>query len=191
MTALQIFRPSFGLKRPARVLAGMIVALFTFCVPVHAEHITPFVGAYTGSAEIVSADGTKSQRDMSVEISQSEDGFTVQWTSTTYKPDGRAKVKSYSIDFVHSDRDGIFSAAMKRNVFGHEVQLDPMKGEPFVWGRIVGETMTVFSLFVDDDGGYEMQQYDRTLAPGGLNLEFSFLRNGEQMRSVSTFLQRQ
>ncbi len=177
--------------RPLKAIVVGLILLLALNLPVHADHITPFVGAYSGGAEVVSSDGTRSRRDMSVEISETKDGFTVQWRSTTFKPDGRTKVKSYSIDFVPSDRDGVYSAAMERNVFGHDVQLDPMKGEPFVWGRVTGDTMTVYSLFVDQEGGYEMQQYDRTLTEGGLTLDFSFLRNGEQQRSVSTFLKRQ
>lgn len=177
--------------RPLIAFVVGLCVLGMLGLPASAAEISKFVGAYTGSAEIVSSDGTTSRRDMSVDISTSKNGFTVQWTSTTFKPDGRTKEKSYSINFVPSDRDGIYSAAMGRNVFGHEVQLDPMKGEPFVWGRITGDTMTVYSLFVDDVGGYEMQQYDRTLAEGGLRLDFSIQRNGEQLRSVSTFLIRQ
>ncbi len=168
-----------------------LAVLLLLGLPVLGESISPFVGAYKGSAEIASADGTLTRRDMSVEITGSANGFTVQWTSTTYKADGRVKEKSNSVSFVPSDREGIYAAAMGRNVFGHEVPLDPMKGEPFVWGRIDGDTMTVYSLFVDDAGGYEMQQYDRTLAEGGLMLDFSFQRNGAQLRSVSTFLKRQ
>jgi len=176
---------------PARTIAAIQILLLSLTFPAYAGDIARFAGDYTGSAEIVSSDGVRSQRDMSVAISETRDGFTVQWASTTYKPDGRTKEKSYSIGFVPSDRDGIYSAAMERNVFGHAVQLDPMKGEPFVWGRIVGDTLTVYSLFVDDEGGYEMQQYDRTLATGGLMLDFKFSRNGAQQRSVSTFLKRQ
>ena len=51
--------------------------------------------------------------------------------------------------------------------------------------------MTVYSLFIDDNGGYEMQQFDRTLAEGGLSLSFSRFRNGTKSRSVETFLERQ
>ena len=156
-----------GLSRIFNLLVGVVAAVMMLCTPLYAGDIDAFVGDFSGSAELVSADGTKTQRDMSVSIRETKEGFSVKWTSTTYKPDGRVKEKSYSIDFVPSDRENVYSAAMKRNVFGHEVQLDPMKGEPFVWGRIVDETMTVFSLFVDDAGGYEMQQYDRTLADGG------------------------
>jgi len=153
--------------------------------------IAPFVGNYVGSAEVLSVDGGRIPRDMSVSIRAVDDGFTVQWTSITHKPDGRLKEKSYSIDFKPSERGGIYSAAMRRNVFGHEVQLDPMKGEPFVWGRIHDQTLTIYSLFVDEQGGYELQQFDRTLTEDGLVLEFTNLRNGDKQRSVATFLKRQ
>lgn len=155
------------------------------------EDLARFVGEYAGSAEITRADGSSENRDMSVKIGPTKQGFTVEWTSVTYKSDGRKKEKSYSIDFQPSDREGIYAAAMKRNVFGHSVQLDPMKGEPYVWGRVIGDTLTVFSMFVDDQGGYEMQQFDRTLKEGGLELEFTSTRNGQEQKSVTTFLERQ
>lgn len=169
---------------------GTLVLLFSVTVTTASE-IEPFVGTYHGAAEVVNADGSKSPRDMSVEIMETGDGFNVSWRTISYKTDGRVKESAYSVDFLPTTRDGIFSAAMKRNVFGHAVQLDPMKGEPFVWGRIIGETLTVFSLFVDADGGYEMQQFDRTLAEDGLVLDFSRLSNGEKARSVQTFLKKE
>ena len=173
-----------------RFVTGFLVALFILFGHMAQADISRFVGEFSGSASIASVDGTSSQRDMSVEIEEQQKGFTVSWTSTTYKPDGRVKEKSYSIDFVASDRPNIYAAAQAKNIFGHSVQLDPMKGEPFVWARISDDTLTVFSLFVNDDGGYEMQQFDRTLADGGLQLEFMRVRNGVQQKSVSTLLVR-
>lgn len=170
-------------------LAATLIVLSALAASANAT-IEAFVGTYSGSAEVLSADGSSSKRDMSVEIEETKAGFSVQWTSTTYKPDGRKKEKSYAIDFKPSDRDGIYSAAMQKNVFGHAVPLDPMKGEPYVWGRIEGDTMTVYSLFVDDAGGYEIQQFDRTLTENGLTLDFKSIRNGEPQRSVVTFLQK-
>ncbi|CUJ96195.1 hypothetical protein RUE5091_01635 [Ruegeria denitrificans] len=160
-------------------------------VPAQAADITPFVGDYVGSANVVDDDGTETPRDMSVSIHEMRNGFNISWTTTTYKADGRIKEQKFSIDFKQSDRADVFSAAMKRNVFGHEVPLDPMQGEPFVWGRIEGDTLTVFSLFIDETGDYELQQYDRTLAEGGLDLSFSRFRGGEKSRSVETFLRKQ
>lgn len=171
-----------------RMMVGLILVVFAQSALADASD---FVGEYAGSADVVSADGNSTKRDMSVEISLADDGFVVGWTSISYKSDGRIKEKSYSIDFIPTDRPNVFAAAQKKDVFGHLVQLDPMKGEPFVWARIIKDTMTVYSLFVNDDGGYEMQQFDRTLTEGGLQLEFTRVRNGQHEKSVSTLLTRE
>ncbi|WP_299736959.1 hypothetical protein [uncultured Roseobacter sp.] len=172
--------------------ARMVLAVgLMVCATLAQADIARFVGSYEGSAAVKSADGSKRQRDMSVQIFETDDGFKVNWTSTTYRPDGSSKEKSYSIEFVPSDRGDVFASAMKRNVFGHDVQLDPMKGEPYVWSRIDGDTLSVYSLFVAEDGGYEIQQFNRTLADGGLQLEYQSVRNGTIQRTVSTFLEKQ
>ena len=149
-----------------------------------------FVGSYEGSAEVAAADGSKQMRDMSVEIAETREGFKVEWSTVTYRKDGSAKEKSYAIEFVPSDRGDVYASAMKRNVFGHDVQLDPMKGEPYVWSRFNGDTLSVYSLFVAEDGGYEIQQFDRTVVEGGLNLDYKSVRNGQIQKTVSTFLSR-
>nr|WP_293576710.1 hypothetical protein [Phaeobacter sp.] len=159
-----------------------------------AADIAPFFGSYQGSLIVPQADGSRERRDAAVKIGAVEGGdanFYVQWTTTSTKPDGRKKTKSYAVEFTPTDRIDIFAAAMKRNVFGHTVQLDPMKGEPYVWGRINKDTLTVFSMFVGPNGDYEIQQYDRTLAEGGLELVYSSHRNGYPLKRVQTFLSRQ
>jgi hypothetical protein len=79
---------------------------------------------------------------------------------------------------------------MKVNVFGGNVALDPMQGDPYVWARIEGPTLTVYALHILDDGGYEMQVYDRTIAEGGLELRFSRIRNGTSLRDIRASLGR-
>ena len=171
-------------------LGAFIAALLVVAANTAQADIKRFVGNYEGSAEVVSTNGETRDRDMNVEISAKKDEFTVSWTSTTYRKNGTSKEKSYTITFVPSERAGVYASAMKRNVFGHSVQLDPMKGEPFVWSQINGDTLSVYSLFVTEDGGYEIQQFDRTLAEGGLQLEYQSVRNGQIQRTVSTFLKR-
>ena len=48
-------------------------------------------------------------------------------------------------------------------MFGHQVPLDPLKGDPYVWCRIVGRVLTLYSLQITDDGGYDLQIYERTV----------------------------
>ena len=164
------------LTRVAMFLGALAFSIVTMATSAQAD-ISRFAGRYTGSAEIVGVDGARTPRDMSVDIfTTSKGGFAVEWDSVSHRADGSRKTKSYQIEFRPADREGVYSAAMRRDVFGNAVQLDPMKGEPFVWARLAGDTLTVYSMTVDEGGGYDMQQFDRTLTEGGLDLRFHNIR---------------
>ena len=172
-----------------QVLPSLLAVLFLFGGMAHATSIDPFLGSFEGNVEFDN-NGTAERRDMNVEIAETDSGFSVSWTSVSYKSDGRTKENSYTIAFRPSERENIYASAVKANVFGKLVPLDPLKGEPFVWSRIEGQTLTLFSLFIDENGDYEMQEYHRTLAEGGLQLEFRRLSNGAEVRTIETFLSR-
>lgn len=192
---------SRAIKAPVREsqlawLAGPVFAtVFAFAffwaqAALASSDIRRFSGIYEGSAEVEQLDGEIQKRDLSVMIRETKDGFQVRWKTAIERPDGRRKTKSYDISFNPSQRPGVFSAAMTTNVFGHTVQMNPMKGEPFVWARIIDDTLTIFSMYLAENGDYVMQQYDRTLTDGGLLLEFSLHRNGQPSHTVTTFLER-
>ena len=151
--------------------------------------IEPFVGRYIGH-DIASNDPSFSSRDAAVAIRKKGDGFIVDWSTTTHLPTGKVKRKSYSIHFRPTNRGSIFASAMRKNKFGAPVPLDPLKGEPYVWARIVDKTLTVYALLVTDEGGYEMQVYERTVTASGLELLFTRIRDGEQYRTITAKLDR-
>jgi len=147
-----------------------------------------FIGDYEG--KYIPADGDKkSTRDLSVKIREVKDGLNVSWVTTAFK--NNSKKKKYSIDFLKTDRENIYQAAQKKNVFGGRDPLDPMKGEPYAWARMEDQTLSVFVLTITDDGGYEMQTYDRTLTEDkNLDVQYSRVRNGDVMKTLEVTLQR-
>jgi hypothetical protein len=148
--------------------------------------IKAFYGQYIGHAISDAA----IERNLSVTIGPTaKQGFFVSWTTVSHKKKG-LKRKVYQVKFLPSERESIYSSAMRTNVFGGQVSLDPLNGDPFVWARIKGDTLTVHTLVIMEDGGYEMQIYNRTLNAQGLRLEYSRMRTGERMRQVSTQLVR-
>jgi hypothetical protein len=74
---------------------------------------------------------------------------------------------------------------MRTDVFGNAVPLDPMSGDPYLWARIEGNTFWMYALLVTDEGGYEMQTYERTLTAGGMDLRYSRIRDGEVLRTIT------
>lgn len=187
MQFIKIFNP---LKKHILPVFSLIVVMVMTATNAQADFLN-FVGTYTGSALVVAADGTETPRDLSVTISETKKGFRVHWKSIDQKKNKSPNEKSYTIEFVPSNRDTVFAAAMRKNLFGHEVQLNPMEGEPYVWSRIEGDTLTLYSLHVAEHGGYSLQQYDRTITKGGMNLRFKTITDGAVQRVVEAFLQRQ
>ncbi len=148
-----------------------------------------FYGTFVGETADISQ-GSEVRRDLSVTIDGTDDGFRVEWKTVSVKSDGRRKEKAYSIDFFPSQREHIYSSAMKANLFGGRQPLDPMKGDPYVWAHFHGDTLVINALLITDDGGYEMLTYNRTLVAEGLHLEFDRIYNGEPQKRVEATLKR-
>lgn len=154
------------------------------------EPIQSFYGVYEG-ASISRADQGLGKRDLGVAIQPREKGFNVTWTTVSYTGEGEEKRKTYSIDFDPTGKQGIYGSAMRRDMFGNRVPLNPLQGDPFIWATIRGKTLTVYALMITADGGYELQTYERTLEnDGGLHLEFSRIRNGVPLKFITGTLRR-
>lgn len=183
-----------NLHAPIKALGlfGMLLIMWLVVpAPCHAGNIGPFVGEYHGTS-IYNAEEELKARDLDVKITETGRGFTIDWSTVIHKADGREKNVSLSIEFYTTDRPDIYGSAMRTGLFGKRVPNDPLQGEPFVWARIVGKTLTVHALYITDDGGYEMQVYERSLdADGNMDLVFKRFRNGEPIRDVTGKLKRQ
>ena len=170
--------------------ALLILACAALAPAVGAEALWErFLGSYVGQA-ITETDGSHEMRDLQVDISKTKRGFRVRWTAVTRRSDGSVKRKQYSVDFTPSRREGVFASEMRSNLFGKREALDPMRGDPYVWARIEGDTLSVFSLLITDVGSYSMQVYHRTLIEEGLDLDYTRFEEGEVTRTVNGTLRR-
>jgi hypothetical protein len=148
-----------------------------------------FFGDYTGRSIEATPDQGLEPRDLDVKIGPHGKGFIIVWTTVIYRAKTPTR-KTYAVEFERTDRAGIFASAMHRDLFGHEEPLDPLKGEPYVWARLAGRTLTIFALLITDEGGYEIQTYERTLTDDGLELRYTRDRNGKIQPAVTGSLKR-
>tara|TARA_R110001583_G_scaffold27985_5_gene99697 strand:+ start:38088 stop:38687 length:600 start_codon:yes stop_codon:yes gene_type:complete len=183
-----------NLHAPKKALGLFGVLLVMWLVvpsPCQAGGIYPFVGDYHGTS-IANAEEELKARDLDVQIKQTKRGFIIDWSTVIHKADGREKTVSLNIEFFATDRPEIYGSAMRTGLFGKRVPNDPLQGEPFVWARIVDKTLTVHALYITDNGGYEMQVYERSLDEyGNLDLVFKRFRDGVPIRDVTGKLMRQ
>ena len=172
-----------NMKKSSYVL--FFTALFAWVVntgPALAETgIESFYGEYAG---VVTTDG-KVSRELKLSIQPAKkEGFEIHWSTTTFDT-AKGKTKSYSVSFVPTARDNIYSSAMRRDLFGKLTPMDPLKGDPFVWSKIQGKSLIVYSLIINNNGGYEMQDYVRTLTDTGLKLNFSRVLDGQPQKVIT------
>lgn len=166
-----------------RATWAAIVTVLMAATPAAAQDATidAFFGQYIGTgaeAEPKDGDVRVSERDFDVEIARDRDGFAVTWTtiSRTGTADApKIKRRTNKVSFFPSSRAGVYAASP---------QGDALAGEPLSWARLEGRTLKVYSITLNEAGEYEIQQYDRTLAEGGLTLEFKRIREGEVVRVV-------
>jgi hypothetical protein len=153
--------------------------------------LAQFFGEYAGRA-VQAPNEALAPRDLGIKIGpHDKDGFSLDWTTVIHGADG-PKRQTYSINFAPLERAGFFASAMRNDTFGHAEPLDPLKGDPYIWARIAGRTLTVHAMLITDDGGYEMQVYERTLTEGGSGMSIKFTRNrdGRQLKTVTGLLKR-
>jgi hypothetical protein len=143
-----------------------------------------FFGSYTGEA-IVEGSADLEKRDINAEIGPQGKGFTVKWTMVIRKKAEKPRKVEYAITFQPTKRKDLYSSAMRTDVFGNAIPLDPMNGDPYLWARIEGNTFWMYALLVTEEGGYEMQTYERTLTASGMDLKYSRVRDGEVLRTIT------
>lgn len=170
-------------SRSKRAFWMTVVTVLMATTPAAAQDkaIDAFFGQYIGTgaeAEPKGANVRVSERDFDVDIAKDGDGFVVTWTTIARAGSAEApkiKRKTNKVSFFPSGRPGVYAA---------RPQGDAVAGEPYTWARIEGETLKVYSITLNEAGAYEIQQYDRTLAEGGMTLEFKRIREGEVVRVV-------
>ncbi len=169
-----------------RLFQAASLAAFILLCPLGAAAqdlpLNTFFGKYAGSGIAEDADSLYfgvTVRDLDVDIGPEGDGFYVEWTSVIRaggdpsNPDVRRRTTRAS--FATSNRPGVYLAPASGS---------PIDGEPVNWAYISGNTLSVNVFVIREDGGYEVQSYDRTLTGGGMQLEFTRIRDGEAVRSV-------
>lgn len=150
-----------------------------------------FFGHYKG---IVYVEGETDELSREVDVNvyhEGDENFRLDWTTIIYRDGEEDKTSTYSIHFRPSDQENTFASAMRKNMFGRWVPLDPLKGDPYVWARLKDKTLTVYALIITEDGGYEMQQYDRTVrSDGDMDLVFTRIRDGVPLKTIRGVLNR-
>ena len=59
------------------------------------------------------------------------------------------------------------------SLFADPATGNPLEGETLLWARLAGSTLTVYSLAIDAQGGFDLDRYARTLTDEGMAVRYT------------------
>ena len=123
-------------------------------------------------------------RDLDVDIHPVGKGFRIRWT-TVMRDSGspmQPKWEKHQAELT-------FVPAGRKNVWREAHATDPME-RPYAWAHIKGHSLIVTLVTITADGGLELQVYERTVADGAMELQFTRMADGERIRRAKGRLTR-
>ena len=158
-----------GVLRPL-VLIGVILA----ASPAFGQEALPasFDGDWQGKELTVdegNADLKATAEDLNVQIVPDDSGFWMHWTALSRDGTGGALARQpVEARFEPSDRPGVFvfdseQSSLLLSLFGDPATNNPLEGEPLLWARLEGDTLSVYGLAINPDGSFDLYQHVRTV----------------------------
>lgn len=155
--------------------------LMTFVAPVAMAadpfSIDAFVGSWKGD-EAASEVGELAPDALALEIEAEAEGFRISWHDLG--AGGQSGIGAEVIDarFAPADRPGVYeyepsSGSLLSRMFASPATGNPLEGETLIWARIDDQTLAVYSMNIDQEGGFDLDHYSWTLTETGLRLTFS------------------
>lgn len=143
-----------------------------------------FYGKYTGFGTLQTSSGAyymNTPRDFDLEILPlAPNGFRIEWTTIKHKGSNPNELTPEI-----SEQSSEFLPAAKRGTYHAMDSGDFLHGGVASWARVNDDWLTIYRLVVGDDGIPEMHIYRRVLQEKGLELRFSAIRDGKEIRTVT------
>lgn len=112
--------------------------------------------------------------DLGVRIEPDGSGFRMHWTALSHEGAGGPLTRrEVEARFVPAGRPGVFAFDPERSsillrLFGNPSTNNPLEGEPLLWARFDGESLSVYGLEINAEGGFDLYQHVRTLTGEGM-----------------------
>ena len=146
----------------------------TFALAGDPNSIATFLGQWKGD-QVSSETESLPSDALDLQVQSDRNGFRIAWRDlSTSSPGG----KEVNAQFQPTGRPGVYEYAEKSGsfltrMFASPSTGNPLEGETLLWARIDDLTLTVYSMAVEPDGGFNLDRYSWARTENGLLLRFS------------------
>lgn len=158
------------------MIASILASVLFTTMAISASPVSEFVGPWSGQAIEKPYDTVKA-KVISIEVEERDDGFELSWNDLSPNGGDTLSGQPLTVHFASTDREGIFEAqpeggSLLDQMFTSPKTGNPLDGEPLLWARIDSETLTVYSLRIDENGQFDLDHYSWIRTDDGLALHY-------------------
>lgn len=157
-----------------RALATIVLLAAPLTAHANAE-IDSFLGQWRGVE--VRVEGTPAPEltpgDLDLAITPEDGGFRVRALTLDRGPDGSVVPRRRDAVFAPTETPGVFairpgSRSLLSRLFADPAVGNPLEGDTLLWARVEADALHVYSLAIDDKGGYALEQSTWRLTDAGM-----------------------
>jgi len=136
---------------------------------------------------------TPTNLDMS--ITDEDGGFRIRALGMGREPDGSLVLQPFDAAFAPTDTPGVFAFApsggsLLSSLFADPAVGNPLEGDTLLWARLVDDTLHVYSLAIDDRGGFILDQSTGQLTEDGMVSRYVLRLENDQIVTIDGRLER-
>lgn len=140
--------------------------------------LEPFFGSWACTrVSVAGAPATLDVRadDLDVAIQRDGDGFRVRWTDFERTADRSYARRVVDARFTPTARTGVYAydedePSLLGRLFAAPATGNPLEGDTLLWARVDGPTLTVYSLALTEEGGFDLDKYARSVTEDTMQL---------------------
>jgi hypothetical protein len=136
-----------------------------------------------------------SPSDLDMAITDEDGGFRVRALALGREPDGTLVPRSMEATFAPTEVPGVFAYApgtgsLLSSLFADPAVGNPLEGDTLLWARLQDETLHLYSLAIDEDGGYMLEHSTERLTGDGMATGYELRSENDQVVTVEGHLER-
>lgn len=175
------------------------IVLFTAPSAARADAaIGNFLGQWRG-VEVNVGDAEEAPKlspaDLDMAITEENGGFRVRAFALGREPDGSVAPRQMDATLAPTDTPGVFAfeqgdGGLLSSLFADPAVGNPLEGDTLLWARVAGETLHVYSLAIDQAGGYALEHATGELAGDGMVTRYELRLENDRVVTVVGRLER-
>jgi hypothetical protein len=133
--------------------------------------------------------------DLDMSIADQGGGFRVRAVALAREPDGRLAPRRFDAAFAPTGTPGVFAfepggGSLLSSLFADPADGNPLEGDTLLWARLADDTLHVYSLAIDDRGGFVLEHSTGQLTPDGMATRYLLRLENERIVTIEGRLER-